>query len=32
MGKLKKLKRANLENNVNAQKQPPDMFYKKSFS
>ena len=30
MGKWKKLKRANLENSVNVQKQPPELLYKKS--
>ena len=32
MEKWKKLKRANLENSVNVQKQPPEMLYNKSFS
>ena len=32
MGKWKKLKKANLENSVNVQKQPPEMFYKVRFS
>ena len=30
MGNWKKLKRAILENNVNVQKQPQDVFYKKA--
>ena len=31
MGKWKKLKRANLENSVSVEKQPPEMLYKKAF-
>ena len=32
MENWKKLKRTNLENSVNEQKEPPEMLYKKNFS